>query len=327
MSDPGAWTRWGPPPDPPNSGLPAGKLAPARVMQLIDTGVRILRRHWKPLIAASALFGGIGLILGEVLSAQFSDMLASMFTVDATGRTTFNTIDVDTTRFSWAVGLSVAGSLVASAFLTLASVVASQYVDRDYRSGSITFRAALIHALRRAPVAILSSLLAALAVIGLMLAVVVIGLLAAGLFPAAGGGGLGVFLALIIAVAGTVAVVALGMRWSIGPVIVALEPVGPLAALRRSWHLTGDNTWRTFGLQALVVLTISLVTGLLAAILGAVLSPDLSTASPSHLGVQTGISVVLGVLTAPIVPVMLTVLYFDLRVRRDRFELSLHPQA
>jgi hypothetical protein len=296
-------------------------------MQLIGIGVRILRRHWKALIAASLLFGGIGLIFSEIVSAHFADVLAPMITTDALGQPVFSASDADLERLGWAFLLSMAGSLVAAACLTVASLVASVYVEGDYRGRSITFRAAIVHALRRAPVAIAAWLLTELALIGLIAAIVVLAILATRLLPAAadGSGGLGVLLALIVGVAGAVAVVTLSIRWSINAVVVALEPVGPVQALRRAWHLTADNAWRTFGLQLLVVLSVSLLSTVVAEIFSAFLS-DRAGGSSLQFGAGVALSVVVGVLTAPILPVMLTALYFDLRVRRDRFELSVDPQ-
>ena len=219
---------------------------------------------------------------------------------------------------------ALAGSLVGGAFLTVASLVASLYVDRDYRGSSITLRVALARALQRAVVAIAASLLAFLAIVALILVTALLGAAVGGLLDA-GNGGPGAFLVLIIAVAGALAVVTVGIRLCIASVIVALEPVGPVQALRRSWHLTGNNAWRTFGLQFMVLIVVSLVSTILA-VVGAAFSGGLDTTAPSGFGTQSVISLVFGVVTAPIVPVMLTVLYFDLRVRRDRFELSLEPQ-
>jgi len=135
-----------------------------------------------------------------------------------------------------------------------------------------------------------------------------------------------VLLALIAGVAGLVAVVAIGVRWSVATAVVALEPVGPIQALRRAWHLTGDNTWRAFGLQLLVVFVVTIVAALISEILAVIAVLFVSDGSSLQFGVQVGLSVAVALLTAPVLPVMLTALYFDLRVRRDRPEPAPGPQ-
>src|SRR3979490_1337139 len=39
--------------------------------------------------------------------------------------------------------------------------------------------------------------------------------------------------------------------WLVAPVVAALEPVGPIHAVRRSWWLSSGHRWRILGLQIL----------------------------------------------------------------------------
>ena len=75
----------------------------------------------------------------------------------------------------------------------------------------------------------------------------------------------------------------------------------------------------------LVVIVIGIVSAIVSGIISFALGGGGS--SESLRNVQLVLDVALGLITTPIVPVMLTVLYFDLRVRRDRLELLLAPQS
>ena len=65
-------------------------------------------------------------------------------------------------------------------------------------------------------------------------------------------------IALIAIVGGLVAFAIISIRFLVAPVAAVLEPDGPTKAMRRSWHLTGDNAWRTFGLVAAVSISASI---------------------------------------------------------------------
>lgn len=325
MRDPGAWTRSGPPE--PTPELPSRRLAPRRLTQLIETGIRILRRHWLPLILAAALFGTLGLVISEVASTSFGDVFEAMMTTSPIGGRVLRTdlSAADTQRLGGAFALSMAATLTAGIGVTLASLVAAAYADGDYRGHAVPFRSAVAHGLRRAPAAIAAWLITTLASLGLLVLMGVLVALAIGLVPpASGGGGLGVLLALVVVVAGVVALVVLAVRWSLVPIVIALERVGPVQALRRAWYLTAENSWRTFALEFVVLLGVAMISLLLSTAIDALVLPNLGDASVRRT-VQIALGVTLAVLTTPIWPVMLTALYFDLRVRRDGMELTLDP--
>ena len=133
-------------------------------------------------------------------------------------------------------------------------------VARDYHGQDAPAGAAATVGLRRALTVFATLILSTLGTLALLL--VGIGLAAAALValpPAQGGGGLGVFAALVVGVGLTVAVTYLTVRWCLAVIVVGLEGTGPVSALRRSWHLTGDNMWRTFGVLAVLALLVSVL--------------------------------------------------------------------
>jgi hypothetical protein len=337
VSDPGAWSRWGPPPEPARNQI-EGRLAPRKVTELLAIGTRIVRRHWVPLLAIFALFGGVAIMLGEVAALNLQAQANTMISIDASGRGQYVGTDADTQRVFVALGWSLAASALLTISLAVASVAAAAYTDADYRGRASSFGAAVRLALRRSPVAIAVAILNTLIGFGLVMVTVLCAYAAVRLMAPAGGGGggIGVLVALIAIVAGVVAVVAVSARLSVAYVVLALEPVGPLHALRRSWQLTGDNTWRAFGLSLIVLFVVGVFGALINTITLLILegladpSPAGSTQVVSFLSPPTPLAVVVDAITtlafAPVLPVMLAALYFDLRVRRDRLELSLDRQ-
>jgi hypothetical protein len=100
----------------------------------------------------------------------------------------------------------------------------------------------------------------------------------------------------------------LGVRCVLAPQVAALDDVGPADAMRRSSDLVQGAWWRTFGvlvaLEALLLLTGSFVIGSLGA-------------TGSGAVYVAGLIVVQAIATAVTV-IFATLLYYDLRARRDR---------
>ena len=89
-------------------------------------------------------------------------------------------------------------------------------------------------------------------------------------------------------------------------------------AFARSWHLSGDNVWRCFGIVAIGTIITALVGGLVAQLLSLVLVDGLASALGLDPLIAGAIAVAAAsVLLAPLMMVWVAVLYFDLRVRRD----------
>src|SRR4051794_20732291 len=320
-SDPNPWRQTAQP----GSG---GRLSPLRVMQIIEIGVVAFRRHWRPLVAGSAVLATIPLLLGDLAQVRLGDVISADVHLDSNGLPLpipSNLIG----ELAAAIGLVIATELLSSAFLMLASLVASIYVARDYRGERTTLRVAFAAMLRRSPVALAVWFLSTAIGIALLALTVVVAVVAYAVLPPPAGsvGGPGAFIALIAIVGGIVVFAFVSIRLLVAPIVAVLEPDGgPISAMRRSWHLTAENVWRTFGLVAAVTLTVSVLVAIVAEFV-ALISGALVTGSTAQVVVGLVIGIGLALLTAPIVPVMETVLYFDLRVRRDGLTLPLPAEV
>jgi uncharacterized membrane protein len=108
------------------------------------------------------------------------------------------------------------------------------------------------------------------------------------------------------------------MGYSVVTQIVVLERLDSATdALGRSWELTKGFKWRALGL----IILASLIAGVPAAV------PDMmSDAIPSLRTPLSVLSQLLQLALTPVLPCVLTVFYYDLRVRKEAFDLELLSQ-
>lgn len=114
-------------------------------------------------------------------------------------------------------------------------------------------------------------------------------------------------------------------RWAVAPAAVVLENTSVVGSLRRSWQLTHTETGHAFGILLAVWMSMAAVTG--------VLSTDITVSTPSP--AQTSLLVIVGVVTSiaqfivtvPAWGMAATLLYIDLRMRREGFDLVLAKAA
>ena len=118
----------------------------------------------------------------------------------------------------------------------------------------------------------------------------------------------------------------LAVRWVAAFPAIFAEGAGAMKAVERSTFLTANRWWRTFGILLLTYLLVLVVSLALQAVLGLGvgiipgLTGDLRGAA---FLVATSIG---GGFVLPIPPIIVTLLYFDLRVRREALELDVLAQ-
>lgn len=114
----------------------------------------------------------------------------------------------------------------------------------------------------------------------------------------------------------------IGVRWVVGVPALLAEGIGPLKGLGRSWTLTRGNWWRLFGTLLLVYLLQAAISTALGA-LGLPLGFAIPFISPVvRAAIVLTVSTVAGALTLPVVYLCIVLLYFDLRIRREHFDLD-----
>jgi hypothetical protein len=115
------------------------------------------------------------------------------------------------------------------------------------------------------------------------------------------------------------------VRWSLAPQAIVVERVGPIRGLRRSWELTRRSFWRTLWLYLLLGLITGIVSGVLSAVAGAPIT-SFGT-SGSQLAAQAVVTAVVGILVAPLVLIASTIYYYDLRIRKEAFDLEMLAES
>lgn len=302
---------------------PGHRLAPVSFGTLLEISVRLLRRHARVFLLLAALFllapsliaAAAGLVLFQALVPFFPRPgLGPAITADP----------AQLRALTDAVLGLLAVSVLSAIFAAMAATAFSLVVASDYRGDPVRARETLTGAVRRAPRAVGSMLLSLVAVLGLCAgAAAAVALIVAVFGRDATGGGLGVFLALVVAVAFVAAILVITIRWSLALPAVAIERAGPLKSLVRSWRLTRGGAWRAFGILAVATLATAVLGGLVSELLGLTLADLIfGDRSGEALVMRSVLSALVSVVFAPVVPVCLTVLYYDQRVRLEGVEVS-----
>ena len=295
------------------------EMQPMRVGQILDGAGRLYRMHFRTLIPLVALitipFQAV------VLALQLATLETRRVEQPFTGVTVEQTLPAE-----W-VGL-VAGAIqffLITPFLTAAvtRTAADAYLGHEASVGR-SYRAALpkVHSI------LWVSILVAFA-IGLLF-VPTIGTFVLGMFTAFEGedpGGL-MLLALLLGLATAVPAIFLALRWLFATSVVVVEDGRGTKAMRRSWNLMRGLTAKALGTMLLTILFIFAVLLIAGLVLGLLLLPTLSNleagGSPGagFYALNHAFNALIGALTTPFMTLVIVLLYFDARIRKEGFDLQ-----
>jgi len=110
---------------------------------------------------------------------------------------------------------------------------------------------------------------------------------------------------------------------------IILEGQGPFAGLRRSWRLVGQAFWRSLGIFLLVyafMYIVSLVVQLPLVVMGAFFGM-LFDNSVLYQGITSLVTYGVLILVLPLQFIVFTLLYYDLRIRKEGYDLELMAQS
>jgi Membrane domain of glycerophosphoryl diester phosphodiesterase len=111
------------------------------------------------------------------------------------------------------------------------------------------------------------------------------------------------------------------VRWTVSLPALFAENVEPTAALRRSWSLVKTQWWRTLG----IVFVLAILTSIVSTAVTAVFSL-IAAVFPGGADLRSALalagSTLASALVAPVFAVGLTLLYLDLRVRKEGLDLE-----
>jgi len=212
------------------------------------------------------------------------------------------------------VAVIVAILLFAAQSAALVHAAARRYLAKDVAIGE-AFKAGLA----ASPRLFIAGVLVFLAILGVWAVLVIAAALA----------NQGILWALVV-LAGIVATAFLGSSWLVAPVVVVVEKMGPIAALGRAWRLSSGNRWRIFGIQVLLFILNLVLSLLIGGIFGGIAATSTQGGPAGQLGlsvVQSLVNLASTIIWAPVEWIAFTVLYYDLRVRKEAFDLQLAAEA
>jgi hypothetical protein len=123
-----------------------------------------------------------------------------------------------------------------------------------------------------------------------------------------------------------VPVLLLTLRFTLAGQAIVLEGCGALEGLRRSWQLSGGAFWRVVGVALLLGVLTYLIAEAPALGVGLLLAAGRTTEPLGSQGITIGIAQAGLILALPLQAVAYTLLYYDLRVRVEGYDLELAAQ-
>jgi hypothetical protein len=271
-------------------------LRPRSVSELLDAAVQLLKLHYGQFVVIAGV-AYLPIIAVQIAAGIFR---ARATTPDFTNPPTMVLIVSFITGIVVVIWSTVAeGAIVAAA-------------SEAYMGQTVTPRAALGNALRRAGTllgaAILRSLIIGVAggIVAVPLAIVAAMLIP--ISPILGGlmavpAVVGVFFAVSYVYMGLLTI----------PASVMLEKNGVTSALGRSWRLSDGLRWKALGAWLLVILIILLTSGTVQVVFTVLEMTTVAQIAGS----------VLQIFVYPLVGIVVTLLYYDARIRKEGLDLEL----
>ncbi|MCW2995370.1 MAG: hypothetical protein JWQ18_2865, partial [Conexibacter sp.] len=130
----------------------------------------------------------------------------------------------------------------------------------------------------------------------------------------------GLFLALIAII---IPFFWLAIAWSVAYPVMLVEGTGGVGALRRSFHLTETRWWATLGRLVVAYILVTVVTSAFSLAVIGLASTVVDDTSFGALVIEQGVGFLTSLVTTPFVAAVTTLVYFDLRVRKEGFDLAL----
>ncbi len=290
------------------SDAPPATLRPLSVADLIDEIFRLYRRNF------ALLFG-----LTAVVWLPASVLFALGFAI--VGRASTRIAPLEISDLATGVAVLLVGAAIGIVTFPLLVGATTHAVAERHLDRATTVGEAVRAAVRAFWRLVAGYFIVGLAAVGAVTALAVGGI-AAGVLV---GGVAGVILAILIAAAATVASVWIVVTWALLPQAVVLEGAGVFPALGRSAGLVNGARWRVIGLNFLLGMIGVVLFSIPSAFVSVILAPLPIPQNASFALAQ----VVAALAQAVYYPVQLgtmTLLYFDLRVRREGLDLALAAQ-
>lgn len=142
----------------------------------------------------------------------------------------------------------------------------------------------------------------------------------------AAGGVLGTVIGILVAIAVVCVIIWLSVMFSLAAAAVVLERQGPGAALGRSWQLVRRSFWRLLGVLLLTALII-FIAGVVLSLPFTVVAAVAGRTTVAAAVVTAAGGIVTSAITRPLAAGVTVLLYMDMRMRKEGFDLALQHAA
>lgn len=263
--------------------MDAGQLRPLRVGEILDVAIRIYRQKFATLVKAVALV----VVPVQVLNVLVRLSLPSSST---TTDSTTGTVHVNGSAFATTVAGTLVLLVATVVSSTLAQAACFKTVGDTYLGTTSDWRASLRFGFSK-----FWRLLGLVLLHGVLLLLAFVACVVPGIW--------------------------LYAAWSVAVPVLLIEGTGGFKALSRSYDLVKGRWWPVAGTLLVANLLSALVSGVFSLVLVPV---AVSGGNQTATAVLTGVTGAVGALiTTPFIAAVVTVVYFDLRVRKEGFDLQL----
>ncbi len=265
------------------------RLRPLSLGEILDVSIKICVRNWRTLLKAVLIIVVPVQIVSAVLTADYTVSSLDFSTnPDQTPEETLEELN------SYLGGLAISTLLQMLAVL-LASAACFRAIAQAYLGDEPDWRASLKFAIERAPQLLWLTFLTFLGVLGGFILLI--------------GPGIWLYFA-----------------WAVAMPVLLVEGARGRHALRRSFGLVKGTWWRTFGVLVVGFILAGIVSAIVqgAFLIGIIIEPD----NDVLVLILSALSGIVGLaISTPFQAALLTVVYFDLRVRKEGFDLELLAQG
>ncbi len=272
------------------------RLRPMGIGDILDETFRLYRENFLLFVATVAV---VEIPLQIIVLILTLSLVGSIQSISAISTTTtsgepLTSAQRDALIHAGAASAGLGGlvSLISLIGLALLSTALAVVISRRYLSQSVTVGEAYRASLSRVGSFVLATIWIGIRV--LLMAITIIGIPFAIYF---------------------------GVAWTLYPQAIMLDGVGGGAASRRSRELISGFWWKTVGLLIVTQLLISIVGAIPSAIVTGVVGSGVSALYTRTL-ISGVIGLVVGLLLRPIQATATTLLFYDLKIRKEAFDLE-----
>ncbi len=283
------------------------RLRPMGIGDILDETFRLYRDNFTLFVATCAVLE----LPAQIISTLLSLSAPAVPRLNTTGTITSAQLQTYLSNLGASASASFAGALVvglATIFLTAALAVV---ISRRYLSEPVTVGQAYRATLSRIGALLLATIWIAVRIIGIFIAIGIVATIfvVIKLWP----------IAVLLGLIGTGYVIYLAISWALISPVIVLENRSGIAASGRSRFLVRGYWWKTLFLLIIVALLVYILIAIPLIIEGSVLSLGSGTAPVL---VARTIGLLVSVLVSPIQVAANTLLFYDLKIRKEAFDLE-----